>query len=437
VIGRQRIAFSVAAALLAVVGSAAAQGPGVLDGKAVAGRIQKYRTAEVTLTVLGADGRPLAGAAVTVGQVSHKFLFGSNAFKIGRCGSETLEKGYRKRYADLLNFATLPFYWGSYERAEGTESTDQLKAMAQWCRDNHIATKGHPLCWHTVVPRWLNGKTTAQVKTLQMARIARIVKQFDGLVDTWDVINEAVVMPRHRTPNAITTLCKEVGQVELIKQTFAAARKAGPTATLILNDYDTSRRYEDLIKRLKTAGLTPDVIGIQSHMHNGYWGAKKAWDVCERFAKIGRPLHFTELTILSGPLKTDGDWMKRRSDWHTSVEGEKLQATQVAEFYTVLFSHPAVEAITWWDFSDLGAWQGAPAGLIRKDMSPKPAYTALMKLIKTDWWTGPRTLKTDARGRVTFRGYLGGYEARAAGAVASFRLDKPGKATASVTLGKK
>ena len=48
------------------------------------------------------------------------------------------------------------------------------------------------------------------------------------------------------------------------------------------------------------------------------------------------------------------------------------------KFYTALFAHPAVQAITWWDFSDLGAWLGAPAGWLRRDMSPKPVYDRLM-----------------------------------------------------------
>ena len=76
----------------------------------------------------------------------------------------------------------------------------------------------------------------------------------------------------------------------------------------------------------------------------------------------------------------------------------------------MLFSHPAVEAITWWDFADLGSWQGAPAGLVRKDMTPKPAYEALTRLIKGKWWTGEAKLTTDAAGKVRFRGYLGAYE---------------------------
>ena len=74
----------------------------------------------------------------------------------------------------------------------------------------------------------------------------------------------------------------------------------------------------------------------------------------------------------------------------------------------MLFSHPAVEAITWWDFSDRGAWQRAPAGLLRKDLSPKPVYQRLMALIKDKWWTRTTT-KTDADGMARFRGFLGQY----------------------------
>ena len=94
----------------------------------------------------------------------------------------------------------------------------------------------------------------------------------------------------------------------------------------------------------------------------------------------------------------------------------------------MLYSHPSVEAITWWDFSDARAWQGAPAGLVRKDMSPKPAYIALKKLIKGDWWTPPTKLKTDAKGRTTFRGHLGTYRLRTESGFAEFVVLKHGTA---------
>jgi hypothetical protein len=77
-------------------------------------------------------------------------------------------------------------------------------------------------------------------------------------------------------------------------------------------------------------------------------------------------------------------------------------------FYTVLFAHPAVQAITWWDFSDHGAWQGAAAGLLRKDMSPKPVYERLEGLIKGEWWTKTAG-RTNARGEYAARVFHGSH----------------------------
>jgi hypothetical protein len=136
-------------------------------------------------------------------------------------------------------------------------------------------------------------------------------------------------------------------------------------------------------------------------MHNGVWPLHKAWDVCDTYSKLGLPLHFTESTIVSGPRKGPGE------NWgETTEKGESLQASQTAHFYTILFAHPAVQAITWWDFTDLGAWQGAPAGWLRRDMSPKPVYDQMMSLIKGQWWTKAEAT-TDARGKVKLRAFYG------------------------------
>ena len=86
------------------------------------------------------------------------------------------------------------------------------------------------------------------------------------------------------------------------------------------------------------------------------------------------------------------------------------QADYVEKFYTLLFSHPAVEAITWWDLADgKGAYLEAPAGLVRADMSPKPAYTRLLQFIKKTWWTVADTV-TDHDGYAMFDGFHGRYQ---------------------------
>jgi len=412
-----------------------------LCNEAVDRRIQRHRTAEVVLTVLDAAGRPAAHASVTVEMVRHRFLFGCNAFGLGGdvfapdgfSTEDPLNRLYAERYAALLNYATLPFYWGSYEARRGTTNEPRVRRMAEWCRDHGIATKGHPLCWHEGEPTWLTELPLAEIEPLQMARIRRECGGFAGLVDRWDVVNEAVVMPGSQGGKPVTSqLCRKLGQVGLLKKCFAEAVKANPDAVLLLNDFVTDQRFADLIRECLDAGVRIDVIGLQSHMHTGYRGAEWAWEVCERFAPFGKPLHFTELTILSGAPKTDDDWHAHHPGWDSTPEGEERQAAQVTELYRLLYSHPAVEAVTWWDFSDLSAWQGAPAGLIRKDMSPKPAYEALMDLVKRQWWTGPLRLRTDENGNATFRGYLGAYTLESRDGNASFDLAKPGSAAVSV-----
>lgn len=180
----------------------------------------------------------------------------------------------------------------------------------------------------------------------------------------------------------------------------------------MINDYVTTDEYQEkVLAQLVDDTGQPlyDIIGIQCHQHAKAWSAETTWGICERFAKLGKPLHFTEATLLSG----QAGWELRDKDpqfvWATTPEGEQRQAEEVARFYTILFSHPAVQAITWWDFSDQGAWQDAPAGLVRSDMTPKPAYNALMKLIKGKWWT--RIEAAVARdGAAQFHGFYGDYK---------------------------
>jgi len=426
------------AAVMALAGAALGEAaPNPLAPDETSARIQKHRTAEVTLTVTGADGRPLAGAAVTVKQVRHKFLFGCNAFAVNPDDRSAEQKAYQDRFAALMNYATLPFYWNRYERQPGALDAPRVRQMAEWCAARGIRTKGHPLCWHQSAPSWLAEKPLEEIERLQLGRIARDVAAFapDRLIWTWDVVNEAVVMPGYQGgQNPVAQLCEKLGRPELVKRTFAAARAADQKAFLILNDFDTSPRFEGLVRDCLAAGTAIDAVGIQSHQHGGYWGAARAWDVCERFARLGMPLHFTEATITSGELKKQIDWRGRYADWPSTPEGEARQARDAAEFYRVLFSHPAVEAITWWDFSDARAWLGAPSGLVRKDMSPKPAYEALMQMVKKEWWTGPLALRTDAQGKAAFRGFLGRYEAASGGAAGEFDVAAAGAARAAVAL---
>ncbi len=372
-------------------------------------RIEKCRTAPITVAVVDAADRPLPGAKIALEQTRHAFLFGCNIFPWGHLPEEKLEAAYRRRFAELLNYATLAFYWPMYEPQQGSPRHQYTTEVARWCRDQGIATKGHPLAWNHADPAWLPADLQ-QIRKLQMARIDDCVARFQGLIDRWDVVNEVTQFDRkeflHNSPK-MTGMWQQAGQIEFPRECFRHARQAGPGATLLINDYITDSGYERVIEKLVDAQgrRLYDVIGIQSHQHSGAWSNRRIWEVCQRFARFGVPLHFTETTILSGARQWD---KPQGGSWPTTPEGEAYQAREAARFYTMLFSHPAVQAITWWDFSDRQAWKGAPAGLVRGDMTPKPAYDALMKLIHGKWWTRA-SLDAGAAGTAEMRGFLGQY----------------------------
>jgi endo-1,4-beta-xylanase len=373
--------------------------------------IKRTRFHSFTIKLEGAGVQP--GRTVAVRQVRHAFLFGSNAFWLTRPLPVEARAQLEAHFLNLFNAATLPFYWGRYEPNEGEPDEAVLKDAAAWCRAQGITTKGHPLCWHTVCADWLLRYDDATIVDKQMDRITRDVSAFKGLIDSWDVINEVVIMPVFdKYDNAVTRIANYLGHIELTLRCFERARESNPGATLLINDFDLSPDYEALLEELLSRGCSIDAIGLQTHQHQGYRGAAYMTDVIDRFARFGKPLHFTENTLISGHLMPEeivdlNDY--QIPDWPSTPEGEARQRDEVEEMYSTLYARPEVAAITWWDMID-GGWLGAPAGLIRKDLTPKPAYTRLRELVRGDWWLPACTLAVDAAGTIELTGPEGDYE---------------------------
>ena len=399
-----------------------------------------HRKSKSKLVFKKADGSPLAGETIEFRQTNHEFLFGCGGFDaVGFAGGNrendtfVIDENLKAKWKEqldciftLCNYATLPFYWGRYEPEEGNPDQRRTIAAANYFAERGIVTKGHPLCWHTVCAPWLMNFSNKEILAKQLDRIRRDVSVFKGRIDKWDVINEVVIMPIFdKYDNAITRICKELGRVQMVKEVFAAAKEANPEASLLINDFDLTTKYEILIDGCLHAGVPIDTIGLQTHQHQGYYGREKLEEALERYSYFKLPLHFTENTIISGDLMPKhivdlNDY--QIPEWPSTPDGEERQARELVEMYELLFAHPLVEAITNWDPAD-GKWLGAPAGLVRKDYSPKPAYHALMAKIKGEWWTTV-TLKTNDQGEVELEGFRGEYEAHVRGAAIPFTLNK-------------
>ncbi|MCF7669465.1 MAG: endo-1,4-beta-xylanase [Verrucomicrobia bacterium] len=366
-------------------------------------RILRIRRGDCIVSVKDKAGKPAAGVTVEVEQQSHAFLFGCNFFRFDRLRDEGLESEYRSKFADVFNFATLPFYWWNYERQKGRPMYDYTEKAARWCADHGITRKGHPLAWDYADPSWLP-QDFSEIKKLSIGRVEEIVTRFKGQIDIWDVVNEPTHLGRFGT--RMGEWAQSLGAVPYVKMHLQTARSARPDATLLVNDYRTDQEYYDILSQVRSDDKRLfDVIGIQSHMHGGVWSPEHTLSVCRRFAKLNLPIHFTETTILSGRDKVNNEWED------TNPADEERQAEETAEFYTTLFSHPSVQAITWWDFSDNGAWQGAAAGWLRKDMSSKPVYERMHELIKNKWWT-QESARTSEEGELEFKAFYGTHKVR-------------------------
>lgn len=385
-------------------------------------KIPDHRIGTTNITVADVGDTVLADAVVEVGFERHTFGFGNIGFDFADLALNRADapvKHLADLYLEVFNATTLPFYWRQFEPTQGAHRTAELKAAARWAKERGLSVKGHPLVWHTLAPTWLMDMDPAQVEGIVRARAARETAAFKGLVDQWDAINEAVIAPVFTAEqNAITPLAQVKGRVEMVRLAFEAAREGDPHARLVLNDFDLSPAYENLIEECLAAGIRIDAVGLQTHMHQGFRGEDQLGDILDRFSRFGLPLQLTETTLVSGDLMPAhivdlNDYQPPH--WPSTPEGEARQADELERHYRTAFAHPAVESVTYWGLGDADMWLGAPAGLVRKDGSPKPAYDRLTSLVRDEWWPATVTTRTDSNGVLTISGTAGTYRLSHAG----------------------
>ena len=409
--------------------------------------MDKYsaRKGRTILTFKDAQGNLLKNARVHAELVNHEFLFGTGAFFTCEMRDKTPKSEYYENvwndWKQVFNYATLPFYFGRFEPEKGKPLTESRRFAVDLLRGADKAVKGHPLCWHTLVPDWMYGMSAKETFEYVLMRIERDVNAFKDGIRFWDVINETVIMPNFTnepagTPgmNPITNLCREMGRVPLVKALFHAAHEADKNATLLINDFVTSDEYADLIRDYLDAGVEIDCIGIQSHQHQGEWGLEKLDTVTRRFEQFGLPIHYTENTFVSGHLMPPeiidlNDY--KVDEWPSTEEGEQYQKERLEEMVEYLFSRPLVKAFTNWNFED-HQWLKAPSGLIRSDGSPKPSLLWLKDKLATDWHTS-EDLVTDENGVCPLEGFRGEYRLTCGEKSADFTLN--GKEAQNVTVG--
>ena len=371
--------------------------------------IERTRKGDALIRVVDGQGRPVNGAKVMIEQVGHEFLFGCNIFGFDQFKTEAQNEQYQRRFADLFNYATVGFYWKWYESERGKPRYAYTDKVVAWCAEHEIRLKGHPLLWadEAGIPPWSKGQPSPD---LQRARVTEIMGLYQGKIEFWEVVNEPSHLPSLN-----------------IDAPYRWAREADPRATLIVNDYyvmaDGHPPFFRLLQEAIAKGVPFDGIGIQAHEPRTMrFPLERVKRTLEKYATLGKSLNITEFTPASSGEPITGSHVK-------GVWDEAAQADYAVKFYRVCFAHPKMVALTWWDLCDTHSWLKG-GGMLRSDLTPKPVYTALQKLIREQWHTR-RAGVTDQAGAFPIRGFYGRYEAQVEDGTrkttATFHLDRDGQ----------
>lgn len=400
--------------------------------KRVAEGIEKNRKGKVKIKVTDGFGKALPNVEIKVRQTNHEFRFGANIFMLDQLESEQKNERYKQYFVDVFNMATLPFYWKDTEPkqyktryskdSEKVYRRPPIDLCMEFCAHNGVEPREHALAYDLQFPDWLKGKSDLQVKRELERRYAEISSRYANDINTIEVTNETF------WDNGVTDFYKAPDFVEWC---FKTAEKYFPKNQLGINDAtwvwetpcDTTSNYYKLIDKTLKSGARIDAVGLQYHMFNRLeeeyqktrliLNPKNLYDHLDLYATFDKPLQITEVTVPSYSWKP---------------EDEQIQAEIIERLYSIWFSHPNVEQIIYWNLVDGYAYvsqndektiresQGNMSlgenyyhgGLLRFDLTPKPAYYTIKELIQKKWRT-EENLRSNQNGEVEFSGFYGDY----------------------------
>ena len=387
--------------------------------------IDKYRKGDCTI-IFPENENFSNDTKVVIEQINHEFKFGANIFMLDEFVDEWKNDIYKEKFSQIFNLATLPFYWNANEPTKGEYRFKKdskklyrrppIDLCLEYCDEYNITPKLHCLNYDAHVPDWTKTLTTQELKVELEKRFKMISDLYASKIPSIEVTNETL-MATHKTSFFM--------EDDYLDWSYRLADKYFPNNELIINDFNiwdptsNNRNYYYMqIERLFRNGISHlDTIGMQFHcffsendeVRHAYqkFNPKRLRELFDLYARFNKNMQITEMTIPA-----------RNND----IENEEIQAELTENLYKVLFAYPNMNAIIYWNLVDGYGYMpqgGEPGdmtkgeniyygGLLRFDMTEKPVYKTLDRLINKEWHTQINGQIKD--NKLTFRGFYGKYK---------------------------
>ena len=380
--------------------------------------IERNRKGDFSVAI---DSDKLEGKKVSYKLKQIDFDFGCNIFMLGQYDDKVQEETYLAQWKNLFNTAVVPLYWEGTEpeqdmlRYDSNSKNDVYRrppvdSVVNYCLENGLKLKGHPLFWHEFIPKWLP-ENWDELFPLIEKRFKEISERYKDKIEVFDCLNE---------PSRLWDLYYETKNNDwkcvfppddYIEQIFALGKKYFGDNELILNEATGAAicevrgkfgAYYQLLERVLKEGLKIDRIGIQCHtndsdLYKNLYDSERFYGLLDLYAKFGKPLVLSEIGL--------------------SCEDEEIQAKATERIYKICFSHEAMSGVFWWNLDDNSiltqkdrnaVGENLPHGGLVRNGVPKAAYKVLDRLINKEWTTLGETYIKD--GKIEFRGFYGEYE---------------------------
>lgn len=269
--------------------------------------------------------------------------------------------------------------------SKGVFDFNRTDRMVNFAEENGMAVRGHTLIWHRQFPTWLDPNDYDRDEAIALMRdyIYTVVGRYQGRIQYWDVVNEAI------TDNGTfrtTPWYRMIGE-EYVDLAFQFAHEADPDAVLFYNDFAAeamnmkSDTIYNMVAGMLERGVPIHGVGLQAHLTLGTTrtGSNAAVDeVIEnmtRLGELGLEVHITELDVK----------FSRGSD----PRRQELQAVDYQNMFEACLAVDACTTIVTWGVTDKYTWIRSDQGiedaaplLFDENYQPKPAYFAVVDVLQ-------------------------------------------------------
>ncbi|KAG4097090.1 hypothetical protein H8356DRAFT_993845 [Neocallimastix lanati (nom. inval.)] len=252
--------------------------------------------------------------------------------------------------------------------------------------DNHLKKakelgmdfRGHCLIWHSYQPSWFENADANTLKNAIVDHITKTLQHYEGKIDTWDVVNEAIDDSSNGNGWKMRNSFLYQKVPNFVDLAFQTARKVSPNTKLFYNDYNTEGIYGksesvyQFVKDMISRNIPIDGVGIQYHVSvSSQPKYEKINDLISRYCKLGIEVHITELDV-----KCDNQC--------NSNNVEQQQATVFTNALKACFSNSCCTGYLVWGVGDNDSWLGSDKKglLFNSNYKPKSQYTAILNFLK-------------------------------------------------------